>query len=440
LFSVILRRDGSSRFGANNRWGTFPAVSGAWLISEESFFNSTFIDFAKVRASYGISGNDQIPNFAYRALLNGEGVYVFNDLLTNGVAIGRASNPDLKWETTHQFNIGVDLRLWQSLDFTINYFVKNTNDLLFQPDVSGVLGTYGAGGFPPFVNAGDVSNKGLEIEMGYGNNPNRNWVFYGSLNLTTLKNKVVRVPDGVDFIPGASFGVGGNTATRFEAGQPIGYFIGFETDGIYQTQQEIDNSPVTQAGAQPGDLRFVDQNGDGVINFNDDSDRVKLGSPIPDVTIGLNLTLRHKGFDISANIYAALGQEIIRNYERQQPYANQLDYVIDRWAGPGTSNEVPRVTTGATRNNVFSDYFVENGSFMRMRNIQLGYTFPKRWMENLNVQSFRLYVSANNMFTVTQYQGYDPDIGNFGGPLSAGVDYGFYPQARTIMGGFNIKF
>jgi TonB-linked SusC/RagA family outer membrane protein len=440
LFSVILRRDGSSRFGANNRWGTFPAVSGAWLISEESFFNSTFIDFAKVRASYGISGNDQIPNFAYRALLNGEGVYVFNDLLTNGVAIGRASNPDLKLETTHQFNIGVDLRLWQSLDFTINYFVKNTNDLLFQPDVSGVLGTYGAGGFPPFVNAGDVSNKGLEIEMGYGNNPNRNWVFYGSLNLTTLKNKVVRVPDGVDFIPGASFGVGGNTATRFEAGQPIGYFIGFETDGIYQTQQEIDNSPVTQAGAQPGDLRFVDQNGDGVINFNDDSDRVKLGSPIPDVTIGLNLTLRHKGFDISANIYAALGQEIIRNYERQQPYANQLDYVIDRWAGPGTSNEVPRVTTGATRNNVFSDYFVENGSFMRMRNIQLGYTFPKRWMENLNVQSFRLYVSANNMFTVTQYQGYDPDIGNFGGPLSAGVDYGFYPQARTIMGGFNIKF
>lgn len=338
LFSVILRRDGSSRFGANNRWGLFPAFSGAWILSEESFFNSSFIDFAKIRASYGISGNDQIPDFAYRALLNGEGVYVFNDLPVTGVAIGRASNPDLKWETTHQFNLGVDLRMWKSVDLTVNYFIKNTNDLLFQPDVSGVLGTYGAGGFPPYVNAGDVSNKGLELELGYGNNPNSNWVFYGSLNFTTLKNKVVRVPDGVEFIPGASFGVGGNVATRFEAGQPIGYFIGFETDGIYQTQQEIDDSPIAQAGAQPGDLRFVDQNGDGVINFNDDSDRVKIGSPIPDITIGLNLSLKYKGFDVSANVYAALGQEIIRNYERQQPYANQLDYVIDRWTGAGSSN------------------------------------------------------------------------------------------------------
>jgi len=440
FFSAILRRDGSSKFGKNNRWGMFPAFSGAWVFSEEKFFRSNFITFAKARMSYGISGNDQIPNFAYRALLNGEGVYVFNDLITTGVAIGRAANPDLKWETTRQFNVGVDLTLWKELNVTANYFVKNTNDLLFQPDVSAIIGTYGPGGYPPFVNAGDVSNRGLELELGYGTNPMNPWVFYGSFNMTSLKNEVVRVPDGVEFIPGASFGVGGNVATRFEVGHPIGYFIGYQTNGIFQTQQEIDDSPVKQDGAKPGDLRFVDQNGDGMINFSDNSDRVELGSPIPNFTFGLNLTLKYKGFDASCNIYSAVGQEIIRNYERQQPYANQLDYVIDRWTGPGSSTEIPRVTTGATRNNVFSDYFVENGSFVRIRNLQMGYTFPGKWMERAKVQSFRIYVSVNNLLTITGYQGYDPDIGNFGGALSAGVDYGFYPQARTIMGGFNIKF
>ena len=440
FFSAILRRDGSSRFGENNRWGLFPAFSGAWVFSEEDFFKSKFITFAKLRASYGVSGNDQIPNFAYRALLNGEGVYVFNDLITTGVAIGRASNPDLKWETTTQFNVGVDLTLWQAFSVTANYFVKNTNDLLFQPDVSGIIGTYGPGGFPPFVNAGDVSNTGVELELGYSSNPMNEWVFFSSLNMTYLKNEVKRVPDGVEFIPGASFGVGGNVATRFEVGHPIGYFIGYQTDGIFQTQQEIDDSPVIQDGAKPGDLRFVDQNGDGRINFSDNSDRVELGSPIPEFTFGLNLTLKYKGFDASCNIYAAIGQEIIRNYERQQPYANQLDYVINRWTGPGSTNEIPRVTTGATRNTVFSDYYVEDGSFMRIRNFQFGYTFPRKWMEAAKVQSFRLYVSINNLYTLTGYQGFDPDIGNFGGALAAGVDYGFYPQARTIMGGFSIKF
>lgn len=440
LFSAVVRRDGSSKFGANNRWGIFPAFSGAWVFSDESFFDVSFIDFAKLRLSYGISGNDQIPNFAYRALLNGEGVYVIDDLITSGVAIGRASNPDLKWETTGQFNVGLDLTILKDVSFALNYFVKNTNDLLFQPDVSGLLGTYGPGGFPPFVNAGDVTNSGFELELGYTTDPTKDWVFSTGFNMTQIRNEVKRVPDGVDFIPGAAFGVGGNIATRFEVGQPIGYYIGFETDGIFQNQQEIDNSPVVQAGARPGDLRFVDQNGDGVINFSDDSDRTKLGSPIPDFTFGLNLNGRYKNFDASVNIYAAVGQEIIRNYERQQPYANQLSYVIDRWTGPGSSDDIPRVTTGATRNNVFSDYFVEDGSFLRIRNFQFGYTLPKRWLERQKVESMRVYVSVNNLYTLTNYQGFDPDIGNFGGVLAAGVDYGFYPQARTIMGGFNIKF
>ena len=440
LISGIIRRDGSSKFGENERWGIFPTVSAAWIISEEKFFNSRVIDFAKLRVSYGVSGNDQIPNFAFRALLDGEGNYVLDNVIQTGVAIGRASNPDLKWETTNQFNIGLDLYLFDDFTVSTNYFIKNTQDLLFQPDVSGLLGTYGPGGFPPFVNAGDVRNQGFELELGYTTKPVNNFIFSASLNGTYIKNEVLEVPDGVQFIPGAGFGVGGTVATRFEEGFPIGYFIGYETDGIFQTQAEIDNAAVVQAGAKPGDLRFVDQNGDGKITFGDDSDRTDLGSPIPDFTFGLNLNGRYKGFDISANFYAAIGQEIIRNFERSQPYANQLGYNLERWAGQGTSNEIPSVTTGSTRNTEFSDFYVEDGSFLRLRNLQVGYTLPRKLLEKINVSYLRVYVSANNLWTLTGYSGFDPDIGSFGGPLSAGVDYGFYPQATTIMGGFNIQF
>jgi len=190
----------------------------------------------------------------------------------------------------------------------------------------------------------------------------------------------------------------------------------------------------------PGDLIFVDQNGDGIISFNDDSDKTLIGSPIPDFTLGLALGLTFKGFDFSTNLYAALGQEIIRNYERNQPYANQLDYVINRWTGPGSTNEHPRLTTEATRNTLFSDYYVENGSFLRIRNVQVGYTLPNKFIQKLKGESLRIYISGNNLFTFSKYKGYDPDIGATAGTLSAGVDYGFYPQARTIMGGAILKF
>lgn len=439
LFSAILRRDGSSKFGENSRFGTFPTVSAAWILSEEDFYNIGFIDYFKLRLSYGVSGNDQIQNFAYRALLNGEGVYVFDDVITSGVAIGRGSNPDLKWETTRQFNAGIDLSLWGQINVATNFFIKNTNDLLFQPDISGVLGTYGPGGFPPIINAGNVSNKGFEFDIGYQSDPGKDFGWSANYNFTAIANKVTKVPDGVDFLPGANFSVGGNVATRFEAGFPIGYFHGYQTAGIFQDAEEIANHPVEQDGAQPGDLIFVDQNGDGVINFSDDSDKTQLGSPIPDFTMGLALTVRYKAFDLSANIYTALGQEIIRNYERQQPYANQLGYVIDRWTGPGSTNEHPRVTTGATRNNVFSEYFVEDGSFMRLRNVQVGFTVPQNVLQKIKIRSLRVYVSGNNLLTLTRYQGFDPDIGS-ASVLSAGVDYGIYPQARTIMGGVNLKF
>ncbi|WPR75940.1 TonB-dependent receptor [Algoriphagus sp. NG3] len=437
--SAILRRDGSTNFGPNNRIGYFPAVSAAWLISDESFFNVKAIDFLKLRTSFGISGNDQIGLFRYRGLLNGSATYVFNDLIANGAAIGNTSNPDLKWETTFQTNIGLDFSLFQSLDITANYFVKNTKDLLFQPDVSAILGSYGPGGSPPVINAGDVRNRGIEVELGYGTNKSSGVNFRFDYNVTFINNEVTAVPQGFEFIPGAGFSVGGNVATRFEKGYPIGYFIGYQTDGIFQTQEEIASSSTAQPGAQPGDLKFVDQNGDGVINFGDDSDRVMIGSPIPDVVMGFNMSVDFKGFDFGANLYAALGQDIIRNYERQQPYANQLAYNLDRWTGPGTSNEVPRLTTGATRNNVFSDFYVEDGSFLRLRNVQLGYTIPNTLTKKIGVQHFRFYLAANNLVTLTRYQGFDPDVGS-GNPLFAGVDNGIYPQARSFMAGLNIKF
>ncbi|MFT7379116.1 MAG: TonB-linked SusC/RagA family outer membrane protein [Bacteroidia bacterium] len=438
--SFILRRDGSSKFGPNNRYGIFPTVSGSWMFSEEDFYGLDKIKFFKVRMSYGISGNDQIPNFAYRGLLNGEGVYVFDDIITSGAAIGRAGNPDLKWETTRQFNIGTDLKVGKRFDLTANYFIKNTRDLLFQPDVSGVLGTAGPGSYPPIINAGDVSNKGVELELRYSSDFTRKLRWSTSLNTTYLKNEVLKTPEGVEFLPGASFGVGGNIATRFQEGYAIGYFIGYETDGVYQTQAEIDNSSVVQDGAKPGDLKFVDQNGDGKISFNDDSDQKELGSAIPTFTFGYNLNVSYQGFDFSANLYSAIGQEIIRNYERQQPYANQLTYNINRWTGPESTNENPRLTTDLNRNTIFSDYYVEKGSFLRFKNIQVGYTLPKGMLSKLKIQSTRVYIAANNLITLTNYQGYDPDLGSFGGALAAGIDYGFYPQARTFMTGLAIKF
>ena len=438
IFSGVIRRDGSSKFGPNSRYGYFPSFSGAWIVSEESFLNFKPITFLKLRTSYGISGNDQIANFAYRALLNGEGVYVFDDIITAGVAIGTAANPDLKWETTKQLNIGVDLQLFNFFDITANYFIKNTNDLLFSPNVSALIGSYGPGGYPPIVNAGNVSNKGFEFEFGYATNPNNPIGVNVNLNFTYLKNEVTSVPKGVDFIPGTSFGVGGNTATRFEVGFPIGYFFGYKTNGIYQNQSQIDNSNVTQDGAQVGDLIFVDKDGDGKINFNDNSDKTILGSPLPKFMFGTVLGFNLYGFDISANLYAAVGQKIIRNYERQQPYANQLDYVLDRWTVDNPSNEVPVYTTASNRNGVFSDFFVENGSFLRVRNIQIGYILPKDFCKKFKTNYVRFYLAANNLFTFTKYMGYDPDIG--GSALSGGVDKGFYPQARTMIGGVNIKF
>jgi TonB-linked SusC/RagA family outer membrane protein len=440
LLSALIRRDGSSNFGKNNRFGYFPAVSAAWVVSEESFFNTGLIEFMKVRASYGVSGNDKIGLFRYRALLGGEGVYPFNNQLVNGVAIGTLGNQDLKWETTKQTNFGIDLNLLNGkVEITTDYYIKKTNDLLFQPDISAISGAYGAGSSPPWVNGGDVQNSGFEFLINYNDVIGEDFRFNIGYNLTTIRNKVTALPAGVDFYEFGAFGVGGGTATRMQVGYPMGYFFGYKTDGVYQSAQEVTERGITQAGAQAGDLRFVDNDNSGTINFSNDSDKTIIGSPIPDVIMGINVGMSFKGIDFSATLYASIGNDILRNYERQQPLANLLSYKMERWTGPGSTNENPRLTTAANNNGVISDYFVEDGSFARIKNIQLGYTLPGTLTDKIGARKLRVYVAVNNLATFTKYRGYDPDFST-SSPVVSGIDYGFYPQAKTFMAGLNLNF
>ncbi len=435
LASAVIRRDASSNFGPNNRFGYFPSVSAAWVLSEESFFESEKIDFIKLRASYGVIGNDKIPAFAYRALLGGEGVYPFGDQLVTGVAFGRLGNPDLKWETTHQTNIGVDVSLFEDkVSITTDYYIKKTNDLLYAPDISGVLGSAGAGTLPPFVNNGDVRNRGLEFLVSYNDKIGEDLNFTVSYNLTTIDNEMTALP--VDFRDSGGFSVGGNTTSREQVGLPFGAFWGYKTEGVYQSTEEISSRGVTQTGAVPGDLIYKDVNKDGTITLQD---RTLLGSPIPSVIMGLNGNLNYKGFDLAFTLYTSLGNEIIRNYERQQPLANMLTYRIDRWTGPGSTNSDPRITAGQNGNNVLSDFYVEDGSFLRVKNLQIGYTLPSSLVEKLYIKNLRFYVAVNNLATFTKYKGYDPDFST-NSPLNSGIDTGYYPQARTYMAGFNLKF
>lgn len=437
LFSAVIRRDGSTKFGPENKFGYYPSGSFGWVASEENFIaDSKFIDFLKFRASYGILGNDRIADYRYVSLLNGEGTYVFNDQRFFGLAIGAVANPGIKWEKQKTLDVGVDLRfLNNKIDVTADYFKKRTEDLLVVPQVSGLLGTGAPGSGPPVVNAGIVENKGFEFAIGYSENFSDNFKFSIKYNVTALDNEVISVSTDGGFIPGGSFGVGQDPPSRMEAGYPIGYFRGFVTDGVFQNQSEIDNYPTVTNAVLPGDLKFVDLNNDGVI---DDEDKTNIGNPLPDATMGLNISFDYKNFDFSAYAFASVGNEIVRNYERNQNLTNRSVYFLDRWTGEGTSNITPRVTTGANSNGLFSDYFVEDGSFVRLQNVQLGYTFTSD-SENSKIDKLRVYVSASNLVTLTEYRGYDPTASS-GAPIGGGIDQGFYPNPRTFLLGVNLKF
>ncbi|MCK8521293.1 TonB-dependent receptor [Aquimarina sp. D1M17] len=437
LLSAVIRRDGSSKFGPKNKFGYFPSASLGWVVSDESFLaDSNWLDFLKLRASYGIIGNDRIPDFRFISLLNGEGTYVINNELVFGEAIGALSNPEIKWEKQKTLDIGLDTRFWKNkIDITFDYFQKKTEDLLVISPVSGILGAGAPGSSPPVINAGIVENKGFEFRISYADKLSDNLNINISYNFTTLDNEVLFVNSDSGFIPGGSFGVGQDSPARMEVGKPIGYFYGLQTNGVFQNQAEVD-AHATQANAAPGDLRYVDMNNDGQI---DSDDRTDIGNPIPDVTMGLNIGFNYKNFDFSSYAFASLGNDIVRNYERDQPLVNRRNGFLNRWTGEGTTNAFPRVTNGANSNSLFSSFYVEDGSYVRIQNIQLGYTFNEADMETLGIDKLRIYATVNNLYTFTEYNGYDPSASS-GEPIGGGIDQGFYPVPRTYLLGVNLKF
>lgn len=443
LFTAILRRDRSLRFGPANQTAWFPSFSAGWIASEEEFFpDIDAISYFKVRGSYGELGNDRIGDFLYLGLLNGEATYVLGQqqALTNGQALGTLPNPNVKWETARKLNVGLDSELFDNnLSVTFDYYRNEREDLLIPNiPVSGIFGVAAPGSGSPTINAGTVVNKGYEGSISYGQSINDDWSFNISYNFSTIDNEVTEV-NGTEFIEGGNFGVGQLPPSRMEEGFPIGYFYGWKTNGVFQDQSEVDAHPSQSslgADAQPGDLRFVDVNGDGVI---DNEDRTNIGDPIPDVTMGLNLSVNYKNFNFKAYSFANLGNEIVRNFERDQPNVNRLRYRLDRWTGEGSTNTHPRVSAGATSNKVFSDYFVEDGSFLRIQTMSLGYTLPEDLVETLQLQNVKFYAKVDNVFTFTEYSGFDPTASS-GAPIGGGIDLGFYPLPRTYSLGMNVKF
>lgn len=441
LLSAMIRRDLSTKFGPNNRVAYFPSFTGGWVISDEGFYGeSKTLNFVKLRASYGSLGNDQIPKYAYLSLLDGEATYILDGALTNGKAIGLLANPDVKWEQAKKFDVGLDLRFFSDkVELNADYFIDTRKDLLI-PDipVSAIGGVAAPGARSPVINAGTVRNTGFEFAINYKDQLSDNLSFNVNYNVTTLKNEVTEVNNGTGFIEGGLFGTATATS-RMQVGLPMGYFFGYQADGIFQNQAEVDAHPsqlAVGANAAPGDIRYKDVNGDGKIDTND---RTKIGSPIPDVTMGMNINLVYKNFDFVAYAFASIGNDMVRGYERTLNDVNRSNYILGRWTGEGTSNSVPRVTTATTANNIFSSYFVEDASYLRIQNVQLGYTLPTDAIKKAGMSKLRFYAAVNNLYTFTKYRGYDPGASS-GNPIGGGVDYGFYPIPRTYMLGLNVNF
>ncbi|WP_299017088.1 TonB-dependent receptor [uncultured Polaribacter sp.] len=440
LFSGLVRRDAASVFDKNLRVDHFWSATTGWKISDEDFLkDNKTISFMKLRASYGTLGN-LVGNNLNRSFLSGEAEYVFDGALVSGEAQGGLPNPLAQWETAVKLDIGLDINLFNDkVAIVADYFEESRENLLIQNfPVSGILGSAAPGGANPTVNAGTSKNTGAEFAINYNAIKTENASLNLSYNVTYVNNEVTEVAGGA-FLEGGSFAIGNLPPSRMEVGQPIGYFLGLQTNGIFQNQEEIDAHPSQSAlGAtttSPGDIRYVDVNEDGVIDIND---RTNIGKPQADFFMGFNIAGTYKNWDFSAYLYAETGREIVRNYERFLPNVNKPNYYLGRWTGEGTSNTIPRLTNDATNNRLFSDFFVEDGSFLRLQNIQVGYNLLPNTLEKLGISKLRLYTSVQNLFTITDYSGFDPTIN--GGAIGAGIDSGTYPSARQFIVGLNIEF
>jgi TonB-linked SusC/RagA family outer membrane protein len=443
LASFTARRDGSTAFGDDNKFANFFSGSLGWVASKENFFNVSAIDFLKIRGSYGTVGSDNTPSQSTRIITGGPDYgptansngYTFSNVFYPGSTLGSTINPLLAWESQKQANIGFDLTMLHGkLNITADYYEKRVSGLLFQP-----ARIYAASGTIPLpdANIGSTKNSGLDVSIGYNESIGNSFKLGNTLTVTTVKSIVTATnADGTAKIFGGSYFNGqSQQVTVFEKGQAPGYFYGYKTDGLFQNAAEV-AAAAKQDGAQPGDIRFVDINKDGVINADD---RTNIGNPFPKVILGWTLTMNYKNFDFNAFTYASIGNDIYRAYERNANYTNKYRGVLARWTGEGSTNDArnPRYSfTDANSNIRASDRYVEDGTFVKLKTVQLGYTVPQL-LKGKVFKSIRVYGQVRNAFTITKYTGYDPEIS--GGVFETGVDRGSYPQPRTYTVGLDIK-
>ncbi|MDF9796437.1 TonB-linked SusC/RagA family outer membrane protein [Catalinimonas alkaloidigena] len=454
LVDLTVRRDGSSRFGANNRYGVFPAVSLGWLLTEERFMDgsSNWLDYLKLRASWGQSGNDQIGNYnSFSTFGSGPGnsFYAINggdNAITLGYQSTAIGNPNAKWETTTSANFAVDATLFSSLDVSVDLWQKNTSDMLFPVAIPQVAGSASA----PSVNIGSMENKGIDITLDYrGTAFNNALQFNIATNFSHYKNEVTQLSNAEDeFIQG--FPTRQQIYTRTEAGHAFPEFYGYVVDGIFQTEEEADSHATNGTYNQPGNLKIRDVDGDGVITPDD---RTYIGSPHPDFTAGLRLGLEFKGFDLAATLYSSVGNDIANYTSRFIRYGlfqgpNSPDRLYRSWGSPYLENNADAILPKASSSTSFeqnaSTDYIEDGSYLRMQNLQLGYNFSQSVLEKLNISNLRLYVMGANLFTITNYSGLDPEItakqnNGVAQEIDRGVDVGTWPISRQIMFGLNIS-
>ncbi len=442
LFTGTIRRDGSSNFGDNNKFGIFPSFSLGWVASKEKFFNVPAISYLKIRGSWGINGSDRIPGLGFESTFENVFTYGFgngdNRTLQTGAALATPPNPNLKWEQSDQIDIGLEVELFDGVwNLEADVYRKTTKDLLMSQIIPAYIGATNN----PTSNLGEIRNQGIELGIRHRYKNNKLTV-NTTLNYTHFTNEVINVAGESGFIPGWSWPVRNTPITRMTEGFPVGHFVGYLNDGIFQTQDEIfshinSDGELLQPNAEPGDLRFNDFNGDGTI---DSEDITNIGDPWPKHIFGLTLSANYRGFDISGVLSAQLGHDIFRAYERSDiTFSNYQTFWLDRWTPENPNAQYPRLVSNDANNNQRpSDFYVEDGSFLRLRNLQLGYNLPKDLLEKIKVQQFRIYFSANNLFTSTNYTGFDPDIGTNGWILDTGIDKGFYPTVKTLGGGIKL--
>lgn len=447
ILSGALRKDGSSRFGPENRWGIFPSVSGAWIVSNEEFLrDNNLISELKLRASWGKLGNQEIGVYPYSSLVStGDRVYAFGENIVTGSSILETGNSAIKWETSTQSNLGLDLGLWQDkLTFTTDIFRKVSEDVLVRVPIPQSGGSTRA----PYINAASVENKGIEFALSY-RSTGKDFNYYVSPNVSIVRNKVLSIAGSEPILGG--FGLSDGPLTKTEPGRPIGSFFLWEMDGIFQSMEEIESSPYQTKDTRPGDVKFVDINGDNII---DDKDRSHAGNPFPEFTYGMQLGVNYKNFDLSAMLQGVQGNDVYFlygnfAYETQSRGFNSYADILNRWTPTNTDTNIPKVSLDDRNGNRrASTRFLYDGSYMRIRNISLGYNLKSvlKWDQ---ISAMRVYFTVQNAFTFTKYPGLDPEIQanandtrglGLSSDLAVGIDWGTVPAPRTYVAGIKIDF